>query len=134
MGGTPMTATKRILLYSHDTFGLGHIRRTQKIANAVANPDWSILVACASPKTSSFSSRPGIEYLNLPGFAKQVNGDYLPRSLNIPGSEFVNLRASLLLSAVRSFSPDLVLIDKEPLGVRGELLPALGYLRTCRPQ
>lgn len=120
----------RILLYSHDTFGLGHIRRTQKIANALAAPGRSILVACASPKASSFSSRPGIEHLNLPGFAKQVDGEYLPRNLNIPGSQFVNLRASLLLSAVRSFDPDLVLVDKEPLGVRGELLPALEHLRA----
>ena len=130
-----MSATRRLLLYSHDTFGLGHIRRTQKIANALASPDWSILVACASPKTASFSSRPGIEYLNLPGFAKQVSGEYLPRSLNIPGAQFVNLRASLLLSAARSFNPDLLIVDKEPLGVKGELLPALEYLRAdgrCR--
>lgn len=126
-----MTSAKRVLMYSHDTFGLGHIRRTQKIANALACPERSILIACASPKTSSFSSEPGIEYLNLPGFAKQVNGEYTPRSLNIPGPQFVDLRASLLLSAVRSFSPDLVIVDKEPLGVRAELLPALGYLRAC---
>lgn len=120
----------RVLLYSHDTFGLGHIRRTQKIANALSAPGRSILVACASPKASAFSSRPGIEHLNLPGFAKQVNGEYLPRNLFIPGSQFVNLRASLLLSAVRSFNPDLVLVDKEPLGVRGELLPALEHIRA----
>lgn len=120
----------RVLLYSHDTFGLGHIRRTQKIANALAAPGRSILVACASPKASAFSSRPGIEHLNLPGFAKQADGEYLPRNLFIPGSQFVNLRASLLLSAVRSFNPDLVLVDKEPLGVRGELLPALEHLRA----
>jgi predicted glycosyltransferase len=129
-----MISPKRILLYSHDTFGLGHIRRTQKIANAIANPELTILVACASPKTSSFSSLPGIEYLNLPGFAKQLSGEYLPRSLNIPGAQFVNLRASLLLSAVRSFSPDIVIVDKEPLGVRGELLPSLEYLRQHAKQ
>lgn len=125
-----MLKTKKILFYSHDTFGLGHIRRTQKIANAVARENRSILIACASPKASSFASQSGIEYLNLPGFTKQVSGEYSPRSLNIPIDQFVNLRSSLLLSSVRSFSPDLVVIDKEPLGVKKELLPALEYLKT----
>lgn len=127
-----MSAVRRLMLYSHDTFGLGHIRRTQKIANALASPEVSILVACSSPKTAAFSSRPGIEYLNLPGFAKQVSGEYLPRNLNIPGSQFVNLRASLLLSAARAFAPDLLIVDKEPLGVKGELLHALEHLRSER--
>lgn len=124
-----MLKTQKILFYSHDTFGLGHIRRTQKIANAVATDARSILIACASPKASSFASQAGIEYLNLPGFTKQMSGEYSPRSLNIPIDQFVNLRASLLLSAVRSFNPDLVVVDKEPLGVKKELLPSLEYLR-----
>ncbi|MGE3758723.1 MAG: glycosyltransferase family protein [Pseudobdellovibrionaceae bacterium] len=124
-----MLKTKKILFYSHDTFGLGHIRRTQKIANSVARNDRSILIACASPKASSFASQSGIEYLNLPGFTKQISGEYSHRSLNIPIDQFVNLRSSLLLSSVRSFNPDLVIIDKEPLGVKKELLPSLEYLR-----
>lgn len=129
-----MSTNKRILFYSHDTFGLGHIRRTQKIANTIAGPNYSILIACASPMASSFASQPGIEYLNLPGFTKQVSGEYAPRNLNMPMDQFVNLRASLLLSAVRSFNPDLVIVDKEPLGVKRELLPSLGYLRQFRKQ
>ncbi|AFY02370.1 glycosyltransferase family protein [Bdellovibrio bacteriovorus] len=120
---------KRVVFYSHDTFGLGHIRRTQKLANEIAQNDRSILIICASPKASSYSSSQGIEYLNLPGFTKQVTGQYVPRSLNIPIDEFVNLRASLILSAVRAFQPDVFIIDKEPLGVKKELLPALEYLK-----
>lgn len=124
-----MSESKRVMFYSHDTFGLGHIRRTQKIANAIADGKKSILIACSSPLANSFSSRPGIEYLNLPGFAKQVSGEYQPRSLNIPLPEFVALRASLLLAAVKNFRPDLIVVDKEPTGVKGELLPALRYLK-----
>ncbi len=119
----------RIMFYSHDTFGLGHIRRTQKLANACAGPERAILIACASPKASSFGSQPGIEYLNLPGFTKQVTGDYVPRSLPLAVEEFVNLRGSLLLSAARSFDPDILIIDKEPLGVKRELTPTLEYLK-----
>jgi predicted glycosyltransferase len=121
--------SKRVMFYSHDTFGLGHIRRTQKIANAISGPDKSVLIACSSPMANSFLSRPGIEYLNLPGFAKQMSGEYLPRSLNIPLEEFVSLRANLLLAAVRNFRPHMIIADKEPLGVKGELLPSLRYIR-----
>lgn len=124
-----MESSKRVMFYSHDTFGLGHIRRTQKIANAIADSSKSILIACSSPMANSFSSRPGIEYLNLPGFSKQVSGEYLPRSLNIPVDEFISLRANLLLAAVKNFRPDMLIVDKEPLGVKGELLPSLRYLK-----
>lgn len=127
-----MKAKKRIVFYSHDTFGLGHIRRTQKLANKIASDDTSILIICASPKASAYSSSQGIEYLNLPGFTKQITGEYVPRSLNIPIDEFVNLRSSLILSAVRAYQPDYFIIDKEPLGVKRELLPALEYLKTNR--
>lgn len=121
--------SKRVMFYSHDTFGLGHIRRTQKIANAISDSEKSILIACSSPMASSFSSKPGIEYLNLPGFVKQVSGEYLPRALNIPMEEFVGLRANLLLAAVKNFRPDMLIVDKEPLGVKWELIPSLKYIR-----
>jgi predicted glycosyltransferase len=123
--------SKRVMFYSHDTFGLGHIRRTQKIANAISDGQKSILIACSSPLANSFSSKPGIEYLNLPGFAKQVSGEYLPRSMNIPLEEFTALRANLLLAAVKSFRPDMLIVDKEPLGVKGELLPTLRHVRDA---
>lgn len=121
--------SKRVMFYSHDTFGLGHIRRTQKLANAVAGDGKSILIACSSPMANAFVSSPGIEYLNLPGFAKQLTGEYLPRSLNIPLEEFVGLRANLLLAAVKNFRPHMLIVDKEPLGVKAELLPSLKYIR-----
>lgn len=120
---------RRILLYSHDTFGLGHIRRTQKIATSLANKDTTILVACASPVARAFTNPTGIEYLNLPGYQKLADGKYQPRGLNIPLDEFIKLRSSLLYSTVKDFRPDLLIIDKEPQGVGGELMPALEYLR-----
>jgi len=32
---------KRVLLYSHDSFGLGHVSRCRTIANAIAEADKS---------------------------------------------------------------------------------------------
>lgn len=119
---------RRIFLYSHDTFGLGHIRRTLKIANELARSGKaSILVACASVKAGSFFAHEGIDFINLPGIVKQSDGSYLPRDLDLGLEELVNLRSDILLSSIKSFNPDIILIDKEPLGVGGELLSALDF-------
>ncbi len=128
---------RRIFLYSHDTFGLGHIRRTLKIANELAQTGQaSILVACASVKAGSFFSHEGIDFINLPGIVKQPDGSYLPRDLDLGLEELVNLRSDILLSSIKSFNPDIILIDKEPLGVGGELLSALDFahrtLKDCK--
>ncbi|MEM7645281.1 MAG: glycosyltransferase [Pseudomonadota bacterium] len=121
---------KKVLFYSHDTLGLGHIRRTQKIANDLAGPDVAILVICSSPKASDYRSEPGIEYLKLPGFTKLKTGAYIPRNLNVELEEFVKLRSQIILSAIQSFEPDVFVVDKEPLGVKGELKAGLDFIKA----
>ena len=119
---------KRIFLYSHDTYGLGHIRRTLKIANTlVSSGEASVLIASASPKASSFFTREGIDFINLPGIIKERAGSYAPRDLDLSLPELINLRSDIFLSSVKSFIPDIILIDKEPLGVGGELLASIDF-------
>lgn len=124
---------KKVLFYSHDTMGLGHIRRTQKIANHLAGDGVAILIICSSPKFADFPSEPGIEYIKLPGFTKLRTGAYRPRNLDIGLNSFVKLRKNLILSAVQSFRPDVFVVDKEPLGVKGELRPSLEFIRDFLP-
>jgi predicted glycosyltransferase len=124
---------QRVLFYSHDTFGLGHIRRTQKLANEIAENGRSILIACSSPKASDLSYKPGVQTMTLPGFMKLNTGEYVPRNMNVPVEEFVKMRSDLLKSVINNFQPDYVVIDKEPLGVKKELLPALEELKIKRP-
>ena len=38
-----------ILMYSHDTYGLGHIRRTMAIAEQLRKADTNILILTGSP-------------------------------------------------------------------------------------
>lgn len=124
---------KRLLFYSHDTFGLGHIRRTQKIANQLSDDNTSILIICSSPKATEFESAPGIEYLKLPSYSKLPTGAYVPKHMNIDLDSFVALRSELILATVRSFQPDLFLVDKEPLGVGGELKDSLEFIASYHP-
>src|SRR5204862_7856800 len=55
-------------------------------------------------------------------------GHYAARRLHLGAQEIRDLRRDLLDAAVRSFRPHAMLVDKHPLGVHGELIPALRSL------
>ena len=56
----PDRTPPRILLYSHDTFGLGHLRRSRTIAQALVSafPDASALILTGSPSGVGMSMDP----------------------------------------------------------------------------
>jgi predicted glycosyltransferase len=126
----------RILVYSHDTFGLGNIRRMVRIAEALAaqDPDVSVLLLTGSPMLHAFRLPPRIDYVKLPCLARDTNGDYGVKHLDMAFNDAVRMRASLILSAASDFDPDIILIDKKPLGVAGELGSMLELMsRRWRP-
>jgi predicted glycosyltransferase len=122
----------RVLIYSHDTFGLGHLRRSRAIANRLVqrNPEASIVIISGSPIIGSFEFGDGVDYVRVPGVVKLANGDYTTLSLNLPLDEAVEMREAIILQTARTLAPDLVIVDKEPTGFRGELLPALEEVRA----
>ena len=126
----------RVLIYSHDTFGLGHLRRSRAIANALVEewPGASVLILSGSPVIGSFEFGKGVDYIRVPGVTKLPDGNYTSLNLNVSLEEAVRLREAIILEAAETFRPDLLIVDKEPTGFRGEILPALEHLRGegCR--
>jgi predicted glycosyltransferase len=123
----------RFLLYSHDGLGLGHLRRNLAVAHALIDlaPQSSILLATSAEEAQRFELPPNVDILRLPGLRKVDNGRYVPRRLNVTWNHARSMRASLLLAAVNSFNPSVVLVDKHPLGLDGELEPALAHTRAA---
>jgi predicted glycosyltransferase len=121
----------RFLLYSHDGFGLGHTRRHVAIAAALAEmaPHASVLLASGADDVYRLGLPPRVETLKLPGLRKVANGNYQSRRLAIPTPEIRALRSALLEAAVKSFRPDVVLVDKHPFGPGGEFADALAALK-----
>ncbi|QEN88529.1 hypothetical protein FZC33_20450 [Labrys sp. KNU-23] len=121
----------RVMIYSHDTFGLGHLRRSRAIANRLVerHPDASIVIISGSPVIGSFEFGDGVDYVRVPGVVKHADGNYTTLSLNLSLDEAVAMREGIILQTARALKPDLVIVDKEPTGFRGELLPALEELR-----
>ena len=118
---------RRALLYSHDTFGLGHLRRSRTIAAALAGSDADVaaLILTGSPIAGRFDFPDRVDHVRLPGVVKLPDGDYASHNLGLPIEETAALRAAIIEAAETSFQPDLLIVDKEAWGFRNELADAL---------
>lgn len=124
----------RMLIYSQDGLGLGHLRRTTLLATEflAARPGASVLTVSDSPLGQFFSSGVGHDYLKLPSVRKVGPGDWRPVSLSMPFAEVLRLRRGIIRSAALDFDPDVVLVDHMPHGAMGELVPTLEALQGRR--
>lgn len=122
----------RVVFYSHDTFGLGHLRRSRALATAMtqADPDLSALILTGSPVAGRFAFPERVDHVRLPGVTKLADGSYVSQTLGFHIDETTALRGNLIKAAIESVQPDLLIVDKEPTGFRGELLPTLEMLRA----
>ncbi|HEY5898152.1 MAG TPA: hypothetical protein VIV54_11335 [Burkholderiales bacterium] len=122
---------RRILIYSHDTFGLGHLRRCRTIAHALVEryKHLSVLILSGSPIIGSFDFRSRVDFVRVPGVIKLRNGEYTPLNLHIDIGETLSMRASIIQHTAEMFDPDIFIVDKEPVGLRGEVLPTLKALK-----
>ena len=122
---------ERFLMYSHDGLGFGHARRNLAIATAltVASSRASVLLATSADEIHSLGVPPRVDVVKLPGLRKVANEQYTGRRLRIGGTGVISVRNSLLQATVESFRPSVLLVDKHPLGARGELAPAIATIR-----
>ena len=126
-------STYNILMYSHDTYGLGHIRRTMAIASHLAGPDVNVLILTGSPIAGRFSFPEQVDFVRIPGMIKKTNDEYLPLSIKINPQHAVDIRTNIITATAQTFQPHLFIVDKEPLGLKKEVLPTLQWLRRCLP-
>ncbi|MBK1696843.1 glycosyltransferase family protein [Rhodovibrio salinarum] len=122
----------RILIYSHDSFGLGHLRRCREIAHAIVddNPNASVLILSGSPIIGNFDFRSRVDFVRIPGVIKLRNGEYTSLKLPLAIEQTMAMRAAIIRHTAEAFQPDLFLVDKEPLGLRGEVRETLAYLNA----
>lgn len=128
---------KRVAIYTHDTFGLGHVRRCLHIARALAKkePDVAILMITGSPALHAFKNMPAnMDVIKIPTVVKTGCKESHPSHLPLSVKEVTKFRSHLVKHALGAFQPDVFLVDNFPLGSRKELLPALELLESmpCR--
>ena len=122
----------RILIYSHDSFGLGHLRRCRAIAHAIVDrfKGVSVLILSGSSIIGSFDFRARVDFVRIPGVIKLHNGEYQSLGLHIDLSQTLEMRAAIIRQTALIFRPDLFLVDKEPLGLKGEVAATLQMLKA----
>jgi len=117
----------RVALYSHDTYGLGHLRRCLKISAALARtlPRPQGLILTGSPWSGLFRPPPGFRYAQLPAVVKTGQHEYCARDPGRTFNEVLALRRDRLQRDLAQFDPDLLVVDNVPCGLAGELLTSL---------
>jgi predicted glycosyltransferase len=122
----------RVLIYSHDTFGLGHLRRCRTIAHALVerHKDMSVMIMSGSPIIGSFDFRSRVDFVRVPGVIKLRDGQYTSLNLPMDIEETLKIRAEIIQHTARVFDPDIFIVDKEPLGLRGEVLETMKMLKA----
>ncbi len=123
-------STFNILMYSHDTYGLGHIRRTMAIAEQLRKSNTNILILTGSPIAGRLTFPKYVDYVRVPGMIKKANDEYFPLTIRIDPSQAMDIRQSIIMATVKTFLPDLFIVDKEPQGLKKEVLPALEWIKT----
>ena len=83
-----------------------------------------------SPIIGSFDFKARVDFVRIPGVIKLRNGEYTSLNLHIDIRETLDIRASIIRHTAEAFAPDLLLIDKEPLGLRGEVQDTLVMLKA----
>jgi predicted glycosyltransferase len=126
----------RILVYSPDSDGLGHITRMLAIGTHMAGTleDASVLMVSGSPLPEGLRLAPRVHHIKLPSVARKWQGDAASRSLRPDSGDLIELRANLIRGAVVDFRPDMILIDREPFGIENELEAAIGYAKLSLPR
>lgn len=122
----------RILLHSHDSYGLGHLRRSLTLATSLAERfrGAQILITSGSACATHFPMPEGVDVIKLPAVTKDDDGALVSRSLRAGLPSLLALRRAMLMEIYRSFRPEILIVDHQPLGLAGELGDVLAAARA----
>lgn len=124
---------RRILFYSHDGTGLGHLRITLGVASAYARrrPGDSLLLLTGSLHSGAFDIPANLDYVKLPAMPKREVYASLPPTEGYTGAHnsTIRFRAAVAQTAIAAYDPHLIVVDHAPHGLFQELAPAFDAMR-----
>ncbi|WP_256840230.1 glycosyltransferase family protein [Ornithinimicrobium faecis] len=130
----------RVLLYSHDSVGLGHIRRNLALAHtltadipALTGRSVTGMLLTGVGHGADLDVPAGFDVALLPGIRKG-GGGYQPRHMQVPMNDLISIREQMVRGVVNGLNPDLIIVDRHPYGVDGELRKTLAKTRKKHPE
>lgn len=125
-----LDAMARYLFSSHDGFGLGHVRRNTLIARAVLamDPEAEVTIVTGLALKPAWLQHERMDVVRVPSLVKHSSGPY--RNPTIPFEQALARRAALFTDTIREVRPDVVVVDRHPYGIGGELQEGLHLARS----
>lgn len=127
-----VVCTPRIAFYSHDTMGMGHLRRNMLIASALSSGrcQADTLLIAGTREAGFFAEQAGLDCVTLPALTKDRDGKYSARHYSWSLEETTRLRGRVIASTLLAFRPDILVVDKLPQGICNELQRTLKLIRS----
>jgi predicted glycosyltransferase len=137
MGQKTVTA-RRVFFYVQHLLGIGHLVRTNRIAEALRDHGFDVTVAMGGMPVAGFPGQ-GITVVPLPAVRAAGGGfatleDAAGRPVD---NAFKAARRETLLAALSECRPDVLIVETFPFGrrvMRFELLPLLEAARAMGPK
>ncbi|MEW5726019.1 MAG: hypothetical protein AB1896_23120, partial [Thermodesulfobacteriota bacterium] len=121
---------KRILVYTHNSIGLGHAFRMLAVISGMRKwrPDIDFLVMSGTSVPHIFL-REGIEVIKLPAIKLEVEEEdhpLRPRYLSgFPLESVFDFRQRIILDGFDFFNPDVLMVEHNMAGLMSEVIPIL---------
>ncbi len=125
----------RILMYCNDSRGLGQTTRTLNIAASLSKAleDASILVLTDLSTVGRFRLAEHVDYVHLPVLETNGHAGFSFGGLNIDYENKLRIRRKIAHSAIKTFRPELVILDESLLNHPDEMLRIVDYVRDEAP-
>ena len=128
--------TARAFLYVQHLLGIGHLARTDRIAQALRQSGIDVQLAVGGVAVDGFPSA-GLNVLRLPPLRAGASGfaELADEAGKPVDDDFKARRVEQLLAAYRAFQPDMLLIEAFPFGrraMRFEILPLLDTAKSSQ--
>lgn len=122
-------STTRCLFFSHDGYGLGHFRRNSLVARALLerDPAATAVLVTGLPFPLPWTEDRRLSVVRIPPLLKDSDGAY--RAPGIGFEQALGRRADGFAAAVRAFTPHVIVVDRHPYGIAGELRAGLEEAR-----
>jgi predicted glycosyltransferase len=107
--------------------GLGHLRRNLAIAGEITTvfPNAYVMIVTASPCATQFELPENTDLIKIPSITKNEMGQYVTRSFAGSLETTLKFRSKIILETFHSFEPNLIIIDHQLTGLKGEALDML---------
>lgn len=125
--------SKRFAIFTHDAYGLGHVRRSARILQSIhkLDPNASLLLITGSQSSHVYDLIPqNTDFVKIPTIVTSGTPELRPNTLNLSAFEIASLRAKIIYHTLETFDPDVLLVDNFPLGTRFELIDSLKLMRS----